>query len=86
MFIPYAKSSEFSKANAQEVIRDARWKLTKETLFKDDGLLTDTVSYKLFNLLEDPDETTDVFEQEQDIAKSLKERLEKWSEMYYKPL
>jgi arylsulfatase A-like enzyme len=88
IYIPIAKNARNAGAmvNIPEVVRHGDWKFVKETLLESDGLGVGTTSFKLFNLAEDPDETTNLFEQETTVARDLQEKLEEWSQRYYSPL
>lgn len=78
MFFPYAKSQLFNVPTAAEAIRDKEWKLIKNSVFTESGLRTDSVTYELYNITQDPYEQNDLYKSEKERAQSLRGKLETW--------
>ncbi len=72
----------FDFPTASESVQDKKWKLIKETIFDNDGFSVEKISYKLFDLENDPNENINLYDAEREEAEKLKVVLEKWLDQY----
>lgn len=63
----------FNKTSKIEVIRSKKWKLIKETIFKDEYNFK--TIYELYDIVNDPEELNNIFAENENIAKQLEARL-----------
>ena len=77
VFTPYnnSKNELFNYASKIMAIRDKKWKLIKETIYKEND---DETSYELFDLEKDPDELNNLAEGRKDILEEYSLKLHEW--------
>ncbi len=82
LFLPSNENIYFGRPSSFAIIQDAQWKLVKETIFKESGLIPETITYKLFNKKTDPYEQQNIYGQAKQEAGDLKKKLESWFRQY----
>jgi arylsulfatase A-like enzyme len=85
-YLPLVGNPYFSRATLSEIVRHEDWKLVREVIFKEEGYDRDSVSYKLFNIHDDPEENLDLSAAEPKVLERLVEKLDEWSARYFSSL
>jgi choline-sulfatase len=93
-FTPSNSNVYFSESSTVEVIRDNKWKLIKEKIFKNnENLIEDMMGnsnlkqetqdfYELYNIEDDPKEENNLYGTNKKITEKLKKDLEKWTDKF----
>jgi len=82
VYSPLFVNDIFSKKTEANIVRNDVWKLMKDTIYEGDDENEVSISYKLFNLKDDPDENINLYDTEKEEAEKLKSQLEQWLDNY----
>lgn len=74
----FLDNNYFSGITSVEVIRDNEWKLVKETLLDISNFIEKKKSYNFYNIINDPDEKVDLYEDERVKALEMSKILDQW--------
>jgi len=81
-YVPVFVNDIFNKTTEVNSIRNDIWKLMKDSIYKEDGVTEESISYRLFNIKDDPNEEKNVYDVEREEAEKLKAKLEQWLDHY----